>query len=175
MSGRPGALSLGATPLGAALVILVVAFSTIVGAWIYESLGNAPCELCLKQRIPYYVGVPLAALAAIAAHRGRRGLARAALIALALLFAAGAALALYHSGVELKLFAGPSDCTGALNRAGSVDDFLKQLQTTKVVRCDQPALWVLGLTLSNWNVLVSAALVALAAWAWRSRESSTAP
>lgn len=168
MSG-PRSASWTATPFRVALVILAVAVSTIAGAWIYESLGYAPCELCLKQRIPYYAGIPLAALTALAAHRGRERLARTGLVALAVLFAAGAALALYHSGVELKLFPGPTDCTGALNRAGSVDDFLKQLQTTKVVRCDQPALWVFGLTLSNWNVVISAAIAALATNAARSR------
>jgi disulfide bond formation protein DsbB len=156
-------------PRSAALVILAAAVATIAGAWTFEALGYAPCELCLKQRIPYYLGMPLAALTALAAHRGRDRLARAGLVVLALLFAADAVLALYHSGVELKLFAGPSDCSGAMNRAASVDDFLKQLQTTRVVRCDQPALWVFGLTLSNWNVAISAVLAALAAYAERSR------
>jgi disulfide bond formation protein DsbB len=156
-------------PRSAALVILAAAVATIAGAWTFEALGYAPCELCLKQRIPYYLGMPLAALTALAAHRGRDRLARAGLVVLALLFAADAVLALYHSGVELKLFAGPSDCSGAMNRAASVDDFLKQLQTTRVVRCDQPALWVFGLTLSNWNVAISAVLAALAAYAARSR------
>lgn len=145
-----------------ALLLLAVAAATIGGAWIYEALGYAPCELCLKQRIPYYAGIPLAALTALAARRGRERLTRAGFVLLALLFAAGAALAIYHSGVELKIFAGPSECAGAAGKVGSMDDFLKQLQTTKVVRCDQPALWVLGLTLSNWNVLISTALAAVA-------------
>jgi hypothetical protein len=44
---------------------------------------------------------------------------------------------------------------------------MKQLRTTKVVRCDEPALWILGLTLANWNVAFSAALAALAGFAAR--------
>ena len=103
------------------------------------------------------------------AHRGRAALARAGLVVLALLFLAGAALAAYHSGVEWKMFAGPSDCTGALSKAGSVDDFMQQLQNVKVVRCDEPSLWVMGLTLSNWNVLISLALAAIALSAARRR------
>jgi disulfide bond formation protein DsbB len=31
------------------------------------------------------------------------------------------------------------------------------------VRCDEPALYVLGLTLANWNVVITAALAWLAA------------
>lgn len=151
------------TPLRAALIVAAVAAATIVGAWVYEALGYLPCELCLAQRIPYYVGVPLATLAAFAARYGAERWARAGLAALALAFSAGAALAVYHSGVELKLFAGPGDCAGALSEARSVEEFVNQLQRAKPVRCDQPALWVFGLTLSNWNILISLALAALAA------------
>jgi disulfide bond formation protein DsbB len=39
---------------------------------------------------------------------------------------------------------------------------MKQLQSVKVVRCDEPTLWVLGLTLANWNVVITAALAWLA-------------
>ncbi|WP_036286742.1 disulfide bond formation protein B [Methylosinus sp. PW1] len=146
----------------AALAILGVAVATIGGAWIIEAMGFAPCELCLKQRIPYYAGIPLAAFAAIALQRGGEGAARVALALLGLLFAAGTALALYHSGVELKLFPGPSECTGALSKAGSFDDFRSSLDKMKVVSCDRPALRIFTLTLSNWNVLISAALAAIA-------------
>jgi disulfide bond formation protein DsbB len=151
----------------AALVILGVAVATIGGAWIIEALGYAPCELCLKQRIPYYAGAPLAAFAAIASRREGEGAARVALALLALLFAAGTALALYHSGVELKLFPGPSECVGAMQKAGSFEDFRSSLDKMKVVSCDRPALRILTLTLSNWNVLISAGLAALAFRAWR--------
>jgi disulfide bond formation protein DsbB len=164
------------TPRNAALAILAIALATIGGAWTYEALGFAPCDLCLKQRIPYYAAIAVAALTAFAAHRGRwAGLVRAGLLCLALLFFAGALLALYHSGVELKLFAGPSDCTGALSTAGSVDDFMKQLQSVKVVRCDQPSLWVLGLTLSNWNALISLTLAIVAASALLHRQPRPRP
>ncbi|WP_400768311.1 disulfide bond formation protein B [Methylosinus sporium] len=146
----------------AALAVLGVAVATIGGAWVIEAMGFAPCELCLKQRIPYYAGIPLAAFAAIALQRGGEGAARVALALLGLLFAAGTALALYHSGVELKLFPGPSECTGALSKAGSFDDFRSSLDKMKVVSCDRPALRIFTLTLSNWNVLISAALAAIA-------------
>jgi disulfide bond formation protein DsbB len=151
-----------ATLRNAALAILIFAFATIASAWIYEAMGYLPCELCLKQRIPYYLALPVAALATLLAHRGRAGPARICLAALAALFLAGAALAAYHSGVEWKIFEGPTDCSGALNKAGSVEAFIQQLQSVKVVRCDEPALWVLGLTLSNWNVLISLALAGIA-------------
>lgn len=145
-------------PQAMAALIFAAALAAIGGAWIYEWLGYLPCELCYKERIPFYAAFVLAPLAGFAARTSRRGLGRAAFLLMALLFAGDAALSVYHSLVEWKLVAGPSDCSGALQTAVSTDDFLKQLKTVRVVRCDEPTLWVLGLTLANWNVLLSAAL-----------------
>ena len=69
-----------------ALVVLVIAAGTITGAWTLESMGYIPCELCLLGRIPYYVGIILAALTVFAAQRGGAGLARLGLALLALAF-----------------------------------------------------------------------------------------
>jgi disulfide bond formation protein DsbB len=149
-------------PQNLASLILAASVGAIGGAWIYESMGYLPCELCYKERIPYYAAFALAPLAAFAAQTGKGGLARGAFLLMALLFAGNAALSIYHSAVEWKILAGPSDCSGALSSARSMDDFMRQLQTIKVVRCDEPTLWVLGLTLANWNVVIAAALAVLA-------------
>ncbi len=156
-------------PRNASLLILAAAVAAIGGAWAYEALGFLPCELCYKERIPYYAAFALAPLAAFAAQTGRERVACAAFLLMALLFAGDAILSLYHSGVEWKIFSGPSDCSGPLTTAPSVADFMKQLQTVKVVRCDEPNLWIFGLTLANWNVAISAALAALAGYAWWAR------
>ncbi|PPD45393.1 MAG: disulfide bond formation protein B [Methylocystis sp.] len=149
------------TPRNLAALILAVSLAAIGGAWLYEAFGYLPCELCYKERVPYYAAFVLAPVAGFAAQTGRAGLARGAFALMALLFAGNAALSIYHSGVEWKIFAGPSDCSGPLSSASSMDDFMKQLQSVKVVRCDEPTLRVLGLTLANWNVVITAAL----AWA----------
>ena len=83
-----------------AWAITGLAAFTIAGAWAFEWAGYPPCELCLKERIPYYGGVPLGALVATLAGRRRTGLLPAGFVALALVFAAGTVLAVYHAGVE---------------------------------------------------------------------------
>lgn len=158
-------------PRNGSLLILAAAVAAIGGAWAYESYGYLPCELCYKERIPYYAAFALAPLAAFAAHNGGARLARAAFLLMALLFAGDAILSIYHSGVEWKIFAGPSDCSGPLSTASSVNEFMKQLQSVKVVRCDEPNLWIFGLTLANWNVAISAALAGLAFLAARPRDA----
>ena len=150
------------TPLQAALGVFILAFATIAGAWVFEWAGYAPCELCLMQRWAYYAGVPLAALVAIIVARGPRGLAGAGLALLGLLFIGSMIFGAYHAGVEWGFWPGPSGCTGALTKADSMQDFLKQLETTKVVRCDAVAIRILGLSLAGWNAVISAAMAALA-------------
>ena len=150
------------TPLQAALGVLILAFATIAGAWIFEWAGYLPCELCLMQRWAYYAGVPLAALVVIIAARGSRGMAGAGLALLGLVFIGSMVFGVYHAGVEWGFWPGPTGCTGALTRADSMADFLKQLETVKVVRCDAVAIRILGLSLAGWNAVISAAMAALA-------------
>lgn len=147
-----------------ALAILLIAAATIGGAWLFEAFGYAPCELCLAQRWPYYAGVPLAGFAVLTAFRGPRRLLTAAFIGLALIFGASALFGAYHSGIEWGFWPGPKDCSGPLDQARTVEEFLKELQSVRVVRCDAPALRILGVSLAGWNAVISAGLAVLSGW-----------
>ncbi|HET6379065.1 MAG TPA: disulfide bond formation protein B [Methylocella sp.] len=148
-------------PLFLALTVFAIAAASIAGALIFEALGYAPCELCLKERIPYYAGIALSGLAAAFAAWGKARFLRAAFFALALIFAGSAVFGAYHAGVEWGFWPGPQACSGVLKRAETVAEFLAQLENVKVVRCDAPALTILGLSLAGWNALISAGLSAL--------------
>jgi disulfide bond formation protein DsbB len=147
----------------AALAVVLGAAATVGGALVFEhAFGYVPCKLCLIQRNPYYVAVPLGLVAALLPPR----YTRAGLWLLALIFVISAGLGAYHSGVEWGFFAGPSDCGGGSGAgAGNVGDFLNQLQSTRVVSCTEAAWRFLGLSLAGWNVLISLALAAFAAMA----------
>lgn len=152
-----------------AVTIFVAASSALVGAWIVQTLGYPPCELCLAQRWPYYLGIPLAGLTASIAFAGPPRLLPPAFFGLAVIFAASALLGTYHSGVEWGFWPGPKDCSGAFDQKPAVEDFFRQLQSVKVVRCDAPALRILGLSLAGWNAIVSALLCGLAIGGTRRR------
>ena len=47
-------------------------------------------------------------------------------------------------------------------RAAGMQDFMKQLQTTRIVACSEAAWRFLGLSLAGWNALASAGLFLLA-------------
>jgi disulfide bond formation protein DsbB len=147
----------------AVLVFFLVALATIIGAWGFEKIGGyVPCELCLKQRWAYYFAVPLAALL-LRPAAGGRPLARWGLAVLALVMAASALLGVYHSGVEWGWWPGPPVCTVGAGLSGGLPD----LNTAKVIRCDEAQWRFLGLSFAGWNVVVSLALVALCLWSLR--------
>ena len=149
----------------AALLILVAATATIAGALASQyGLGLIPCKLCLWQRWPYYVGIPVALLAVLA-PAGGAGLRRAGLAALLVIFLVGAALGAYHAGVEWHWWQGPADCGGGTGTApSSVGGLLVSIEKSKVVRCDEAAWRMLGLSLAGWNALISLGLAVLAGW-----------
>jgi disulfide bond formation protein DsbB len=158
------------TPSNAALAVLLIATATIAGAWIFEAFGYLPCELCLKQRWAYYAGIPLATLTLALAWRGPVSLVRVGLGLLALVFLGSTIFGVYHAGVEWAFWPGLTDCTGSIgNAAKNMNDFMSQLQTTRVVRCDAVAIRILGLSLAGWNAVISAFMTAVALMGLRSR------
>ena len=53
----------------AALALFAIGPATLLGAWFFQYvLKLPPCPLCLEQRIPFYVVIPLSLLIAIAAR-----------------------------------------------------------------------------------------------------------
>lgn len=155
------------TPQRSALLILLVAFATIAGAWIFEYAGYLPCELCLKQRWAYYVGVPLALVVTIIAPRNP-GLARAGLALLALVWIGSLIFGIYHSGVEWKWWPGPVTCTAQAGFSGGLPDLSKP-----AVLCDTPAIRILGLSLAGWNAVISLGLALLAIAGLRRAQGSS--
>jgi disulfide bond formation protein DsbB len=155
-------------PRNAALAVLVVAAATIAGALYFEhGLGYLPCPLCLDQRIPYYVGMPVAAAAALAAHFRSRRLAGLGLVLLALIFLISVGLGAYHAGVEWHFWPGPASCAATGGPSATMPDFLNRLNQVRVVSCTDAAWRLFGISLAGWNVLISLALVAIAAAAAR--------
>jgi disulfide bond formation protein DsbB len=146
-------------------IILLVGLgclALIAGAWFFELVwGLRPCKLCLEQRLPHYAAIGLS-VAGLALARSAQ-LQGIVLLGLAGLMLWSTGLGVYHSGAEWGWFAGPNDCGGtAVPAAAGMQDFMKQLQTTRVVACTEAAWRFLGLSLAGWNALASLGLLGLA-------------
>ena len=150
----------------AALYIALAAAGLLAAVFIMEhGFGIAPCSLCLLQRWPHALVIPLAALAFLPAisESGRRIL----LLLCAASFATTAGIGIYHVGVEQGIFAGPSACSGGIT-GDSVEELRRKLMAAPVIRCDEIAWSLFGISLAGYNVLASSALAMFSAvMVWR--------
>jgi disulfide bond formation protein DsbB len=148
----------------------VVGLAAILGAWGSQVFGGyVPCELCLKERIPYYVGLPLILLALIVlVAKAPARIARVLFALSAVTFLCGMALGIYHAGAEWRWWPGPASCAGGGGPTATTTDLLNALNNIHVVSCTDaafrfPAGW--GLSFAGWNAVVCLILVVLTAMA----------
>jgi len=147
----------------AALAIFALSSATLLGAWYFEFvLKLPPCPLCLEQRLPYHIVIPLSLLMALAAFvRAPQKLIAVGFLAIMAAALGGAALGAYHAGVEWRWWPGPADCSGPVTDFTAKGPLLDQLQSVHVVRCDEAAWRLAGISLAGWNVAVSLLVLAM--------------
>lgn len=158
----PGMKSLlRSNPHAAPVLVLALSVAVVGSALISQHWGGLePCILCYYQRYPWYAVI---ALTALATGLARLDCVRAILLgAVAALLAANVVLAGYHIGVEHKIFAGPTSCASGTITAGTVDALRAQLTGKKVVRCDEAAFTLFGISMAGYNLIASAAVALLA-------------
>jgi disulfide bond formation protein DsbB len=157
------------------MLLIAGGLASILTAWGFQLIGGyVPCKLCLEQRIPYYVGLPLALLALLVMLRGTPAQGRLVvtvlLLAVAAVFAWGAGIGAYQAGAEWGFWAGPADCGGGGGMPDSAANMLNALRSTRVVSCTEASWRMFGLSFAGWNAVISAGVAVLAlagAWAWR--------
>jgi disulfide bond formation protein DsbB len=145
---------------GFPVFVLAASAAVLGGALLSQYWGGlAPCELCLLQRWPWAVAIVISFVATMVGSRPALPCSRPALpwvaLLLAVVFAIGTALALYHVGVERHWFAGPSACSGAATAADTLEALKAQILRQQPVRCDEVAWSLWEISLAGWNLLAS--------------------
>lgn len=137
-----------------ALVVLTASLAALAAALIAQyGFDLQPCVLCVYQRWPYVAAAVLAALSLLLPGRWQVGLLTAA--ALAVL--AGAGIAAYHVGVEQHWWAGTAACTGG-GTPQTLAELRAQVMAAPVVRCDEVAFSLFGISMAGYNLIYALAL-----------------
>jgi disulfide bond formation protein DsbB len=140
--------------------VLAVAVLVIVTALGFEHLaGYVPCPLCLQERYAYYVAIPALFMALVLLSAQQRAPAAIVFLLVAAVFLVNTGLGTYHAGAEWKFWPGPETCSASgatLNR--NAGGLFKDLATVRVIRCDEAAWRMLGLSFAGWNAIASLAL-----------------
>jgi len=129
-------------------------FALLSGAFIFQSLGYEPCPMCLWQRYPHVVAIVIGLIAFFLPGR-----ILALLGAAAALTTAG--IGVFHTGVERGWWEGPSTCSSQPIGDLSPEELLDQIMNAPLVRCDEVAWQLLGLSMASWNALFSLGLAAV--------------
>ncbi len=126
-------------------------FALLGGAFIFQSLGYAPCKMCLWQRYPHAVAIVIGLLALVLTRLQTQLALLGALAALTT-----GAIGLYHAGVERDWWEGPTSCTGD---GLAIDGDLLSLDIAPIVMCDDVVWSLMGLSMASYNALFSFVLV----------------
>ena len=128
----------------------------LLGAWGFQYIGGlAPCPMCLWQRWPHIAAVVVGVLA-----YGTRWTVLPLFGAVCA--ASSGAIGIYHTGVERAWWQGPTACSGGGDISQlSPEELLAQIMEAPLVRCDEVAWQMLGLSMASWNAVISFALAGL--------------
>src|SRR5678815_859839 len=151
--------SLAALPAPSKLGLLAALGScALLGGALYFQyvMGLAPCEMCHWQRWPHIAAV-VAGLLAVASFAWPRLALVFALTAITALLITSA-IGVFHVGVEYHWWEGPQACSGNIPRGLSPEQLKKYLFGAKMVRCDETAWSMWGISMAGWNAILSGAL-----------------
>lgn len=147
---------LGADPRVFAALGVAGSAALLLGALAFQYIGElAPCPMCIWQRWPHGIAI-LLGLGAIAVGAGR--IRTPLLLAAAATELIGAGIGVYHAGVERGFWEGPTTCTSAGWDDLTTDQLMAQILSAPLVRCDEIAWEMLGLSMAGWNAVISVGL-----------------
>ena len=132
-------------------LILLISIIALISAFFIEYiLGHQPCNLCILERIPYFLAIIVVLL-----NYKFIQLEKFFILLLAIIFLTGTILSLYHLGIE-QGFIQESLVCDLKNGSNllSKEEILKQLQE-KSVSCKDVTFKMFGLSLTSYNILIS--------------------
>ena len=132
-------------------LILLISIIALISAFFIEYiLGHQPCNLCILERIPYFL-----AIIVILLNYKFIEFEKFFILFLTIVFLFGTVLSLYHLGIEQGLIQESLVCDlKSGSNLLSKEEILKQLQE-KSVSCKDVTFKIFGLSLTSYNILIS--------------------
>ena len=133
------------------LTIFLISFIALISAYFIEYvLGYQPCNLCLYERVPYFLAILI-----LLVNFKYTKLEKHFIFFLIIIFFIATLLSLYHLGIEQGLIEESLLCN--LEKGTNIidkDEILKQLQQ-KNISCKDVAFKIFGLSLTSFNMIIS--------------------
>ena len=131
--------------------IFLVSIIALVSAFFIEYiLGHQPCNLCVLERIPYFLAIVI-----VLFNFKFIQFEKIFILILSIIFLAGTILSLYHLGIEQGFIEESLVCDlKSGSNLLSKEEILKQFQE-KSVSCKDVTFKIFGLSLTSYNILIS--------------------
>ena len=129
------------------LISAIALFSALIAEFFFSL---SPCELCLKQRHPYYAIIVLFLLFYFFKIKKQIWL----IIFNQIFILYGLFYSLWHLGIERNYIKGPSSCSGELLLANSLSDLKEQIMSQPIVSCNEIIWTIAGLSAATINSIM---------------------
>ena len=131
--------------------IFFVSIIALVSAFFIEYiLGHQPCNLCVLERIPYFLAIVI-----VLFNFKFIQFEKIFILLLTIIFLASTILSLYHLGIEQGFIEESLVCDlKSGSNLLSKEEILKQFQE-KSVSCKDVTFKIFGLSLTSYNILLS--------------------
>ena len=131
-------------------LIFLVSIIALVSAFFIEYvLGHQPCNLCVLERIPYFLTIIIVLL-----NYKLIQYEKFFIFLLIIIFLAGTVLSLYHLGIEQGIISESSICASDNINLTTKDEILNSLQEIRI-SCKDVAFRIFDLSLTTYNMMLS--------------------
>ena len=132
------------------LILLFSVFALIAAYFIQYVLKHQPCNLCLIERIPYFLSIIVISICLIT-----RKFEKVSLLVLSLIFFSATLISFYHFGIEQGFIRESLVCDLNIESNNlSKEALLNQLKTLSV-SCKDVTFKIFGLSLATFNIFIS--------------------
>ena len=129
-------------------IFSVIALASALIAEFYFDI--APCEMCLRQREPYYIIILGFIFIAILKWQEHIWF----YLGVQLISIYGLFYAVWHVGIENQLLSGPAGCSSGLNMTNNASKLKEQILSKPVINCEDIAWSIFGLSAATINSLL---------------------
>ena len=138
------------------LILIFSVFSILFAFYVEYILGHKPCNLCLLQRLPYFITIILITLVIIF-----KNLERLSFLLLSFIFLIGSLLSFYHVGIEHGFISESFVCGNNIDTSiTDKNEIMKQLKN-KAISCKDVTFAIFGISLATINTFISALLATI--------------
>ena len=135
-------------------LLIIISFCILVSTLLIEYIFNfPPCKLCVYQRIPYLLIIILG-IGLIFLKKNKEFLLIFIVLQIVNFF-----IGFFHSLVERGVVEYEMSCTSSGSDIQTIEELRNFLEKVPIAKCNEILFSIMGLSLANFNLLVSVLLI----------------